>query len=303
MTTRTQNSAGPEKPDWLRIRLNKEPSFDRIRGALRARNLFTVCEEAHCPNINECWNGGTATFMIMGDVCTRGCRFCAVNTGRSGPPLDADEPENTARTIAEMGLSYIVITSVNRDDIPDQGAGHFAKTVELIKAYTPGILVETLTPDWMGNEDCIRTLAESNADVLAHNVETVERLQGKVRDPRANYAQSLTVLKRYGELTKAAGGKVLTKSSLMLGLGESDDEIRATMQDLLEAGVRVMTFGQYLRPTRRHLPVQEYVTPDKFDDWAKEGESMGFAYVASGPLVRSSYKAGEFYMQHLLRSA
>ena len=303
MATRTHKSAGPQKPDWLRIRLNKEPSFDRIQKALRTRNLFTVCEEAQCPNIHECWNGGTATFMIMGNVCTRGCRFCAVNTGRAGPPLDPEEPENTARPIAEMGLSYIVITSVNRDDIEDQGAGHFAQTVALTKAYTPGILVETLTPDWMGEEDCIRTLAQCEADVLAHNVETVERLQGKVRDPRANYAQSLTVLRRYREWTEAAGRHVLTKSSLMLGLGETDDEIRRTMQDLLDAGVRVVTFGQYLRPTRRHMPVEEYVTPEKFDEWAREGEAMGFAYVASGPLVRSSYKAGEFYMQHLLRSS
>ena len=292
---------GPAKPAWLKVRMARNTSFDRITRALRKRDLYTVCEEAHCPNIYECWTGGTATFMILGDVCTRGCRFCAVTSGNPNGRIDHNEPEKTARTISEMGLTYIVITSVDRDDLPDQGAAHFARTAELTKQYTPGILVETLTPDWRGHEDCIRTMAEAPVDVLAHNVETVERLQAHIRDPRAGYDQSLKVLQLYKRHAEAAGRRVLTKSSLMLGVGETDAEIFRTMHDLLNEGVSVLTLGQYLQPTRKHLPVQQYVEPARFEDWKKEGEAMGFAYIAAGPLVRSSYKAGEYFIAHMLK--
>lgn len=288
------------KPEWLKVKLTRNDRFGRITSALRKRDLYTVCEEANCPNIHECWSGGTATFMILGDICTRGCRFCAVTSGNPGGALDAGEPENTARMISEMGLSYIVITSVDRDDLEDQGAGHFALTAQLTKRYTPGILVETLTPDWRGDETCIRVMAEAPVDVLAHNVETVARLQDTVRDPRAGYEQSLKVLRLYREFAEKAGRRILTKSSIMLGVGETDDEIRQCMRDLLDEGVSVLTLGQYLQPTHRHLPVQEYIPPEQFDAWAREGEAMGFAYIAAGPLVRSSYKAGEYYIRHML---
>ncbi len=290
----------PPKPEWLKIKLTRNESFGRITSALRKRNLYTVCEEANCPNIHECWSGGTATFMILGDICTRGCRFCAVTSGNPGGAIDLEEPENTARMISEMGLRYIVITSVDRDDLDDQGAGHFALTAELTKRYTPGILVETLTPDWRGNEACVRTMAQAPIDVLAHNIETVERLQTSVRDPRAGYQQSLKVLRLYREVAAETGRRVLTKSSIMLGVGETKDEVRQCMQDLLDQGVSVLTLGQYLQPTRKHLSIQEYIPPERFDAWAREGEAMGFAYVAAGPLVRSSYKAGEYYIRHML---
>lgn len=296
----TEKKRPPRKPEWLRIRLNTEESFHDIRSSLRKHGLYTVCEEARCPNINECWNGGTATFMLLGGTCTRGCRFCAVTSGNPNGWLDREEPEKTARTIEDMDLEYIVLTSVDRDDLPDQGASHFAETVHLVKQYSPGILVETLTPDWRGNADCVRTLAEAPVDVLAHNVETVERLQRTVRDARAGYQQSLDVLKLYREESARAGFNAITKSSIMLGIGETEDEVRRTMQDLLDVGVSVLTLGQYLQPTPKHLAVEEFIHPDRFDAWTEEGEAMGFAYVASGPLVRSSYRAGEYYIRKVL---
>jgi len=299
--TKSSHKSRPlRKPDWLRIKLSYSDNFRAIERASRARNLHTVCEEANCPNIYECWNGGTATFMILGELCTRGCRFCSVKTGSPAPGVDPEEPEHTARTVAEMNLSYIVLTSVDRDDLDDQGASHFAQTVTLTKTYSPGIIVETLTPDWRGEASCIQTMVDSEADVLAHNVETVERLQRKVRDARAGYAQSLDVLKSYRGLRESQHRPVLTKSSIMLGLGEKDHEIQKTMEDLLNVGVRVLTIGQYLQPTQFHLPVESYVHPDTFTAWADKGKAMGFAYVASGPLVRSSYRAGEYYIRHIL---
>jgi lipoic acid synthetase len=253
-----------------------------------------------CPNLGECWNGdtGTATIMILGDTCTRGCRFCAVNTASTPPPPDEDEPENTAKAIAEWGVGYIVLTSVDRDDIEDGGSEHFARTVRTLKALRPDILCECLTPDFRGDADAVSHLARSGLDVFAHNVETVERLQKRVRDPRAGYEQSLNVLKR----AKEAVPGLTTKTSVMLGLGETDEEIEQVMRDCKDAGVDIFTLGQYLRPTEKHLPVKAYVTPEKFDAWKKYGEDVvGFRYVASGPLVRSSYKAGEFFIESMLR--
>jgi lipoic acid synthetase len=294
------NQSGPRKPEWLKIKLVREQNFDHITKALRKRELFTVCEEARCPNINECWNGGTATFMLLGGVCTRGCRFCSVSSGNPNGWIDEEEPIKTADSVSEMDLDYIVLTSVDRDDLPDGGASHFARTVKLVKEGSPGILVETLTPDWRGDKESIRIMAESEADVLAHNVETVERLQSTVRDPRAGYAQSLMVLEQYLKQSEAAGRKAVTKSSLMLGVGEEEHEVRQAMQDMLDVGVRILTLGQYLQPTRKHLPVKDYIHPDRFEEWAREGEAMGFDYVAAGPLVRSSYRAGEYFIRKVL---
>ncbi|KAK9795563.1 hypothetical protein WJX73_010243 [Symbiochloris irregularis] len=286
------------KPPWLRQRAPQGERYEYLSDSLRDLGLHTVCEEAQCPNIGECWNGGdgTATIMLLGDTCTRGCRFCAVNTSRTPPPPDESEPENTARAIAEWGVGYIVLTSVDRDDLPDGGASHFARTVSTLKGLRPQTLVECLTPDFRGDLEAVQLLARSGLDVFAHNIETVDRLQKRVRDARASYLQSLAVLKA----AKEAG--VYTKSSIMLGLGESDDEIIDTMLDLRDAGVDILTFGQYLQPTPLHLSVREFVTPEKFEHWRKYGEDViGFRYVASGPLVRSSYRAGEFFLEAMIK--
>ncbi|MGZ3722592.1 MAG: lipoyl synthase, partial [Bdellovibrionales bacterium] len=249
-----------------------------------------------CPNIGECWGGGTATIMLMGDTCTRGCRFCNVKTGNPKGKLDLEEPSKVAFAISKMGMDYIVLTSVDRDDLPDEGSLHFAKTVRLLKESSPTLLVEVLTPDFKGNEQFIAHIVDAEPDVFAHNVETVERLQKRVRDPRAGYAQSLRVL----EYVKERDATRYTKTSIMLGLGEADDEIRQTLRDLRGVGCDVVTFGQYLQPRKRHLPVEDFVTPDKFKEWQAEAEGMGFLYVASGPLVRSSYRAGEFFMKGMI---
>jgi lipoyl synthase len=289
------------KPEWLKVQAPGGENFKHLKEVLRKHNLFTVCEEAKCPNIGECWQGGTATFMLLGDVCTRGCKFCAVTTGNPKMQLDPHEPEKVARTIQDMNLSYIVLTSVNRDDLLDQGAPQFVETVRLVKEYSPKILVEVLTPDWRGDERLIDMMAQSRADVLAHNIETVERLQLTVRDPRATYAQSMRVLELYKKFAEAGGRRVATKSSIMIGLGETREEVLQTMRDLLNVGVSILTLGQYLQPTARHLKVQEYVSPERFSEYAKLGEEMGFSYVASGPLVRSSYRAGEYFIEKILR--
>jgi len=292
--------AGLKKPPWLRQRAPSGERFDYLSTSLTGLKLNTVCEEAMCPNVGECWNGdtGTATVMLLGDTCTRGCRFCAVNTSQTPPPPDDDEPENTARAIAEWGVGYIVLTSVDRDDIPDGGSEHFARTVRTLKELKSSILVEALTPDFQGDMEAVTHLARSGLDVFAHNVETVERLQKRVRDPRANYEQSLAVLRHAKESKEG----LVTKTSIMLGLGEDDEEIKECMRACKEAGVDIFTLGQYLQPTPVHLPVKEFVTPEKFDFWKKFGEEeIGFRYVASGPLVRSSYKAGEFFIESMLR--
>mmetsp|Transcript_112 Transcript_112/g.94 ORF Transcript_112/g.94 Transcript_112/m.94 type:complete len:381 (-) Transcript_112:1371-2513(-) len=294
------------KPSWLKIRPTTGKSrenYERLKKTVKSLGIATVCEEAKCPNIGECWGGGegetaTATIMIMGDTCTRACRFCAVKTSRAPPPLDPEEPQKVAKAIADWGLDYVVLTSVDRDELADQGSNHFAETVRHLKATAKqDLLVECLTPDFQGNEECIKAVAESGLDVFAHNIETVERLTPGVRDRRASYVQSLQVLKYAKEQVPS----LITKTSVMLGLGETDEEVRQTMKDCREIGVDVITFGQYLRPTKRHLPVKDYVTPEKFDQWRQEGEDMGFLYVASGPLVRSSYKAGEYFLRNAIK--
>jgi len=288
------------KPSWLKVRAPGGENFKKIKSDLERHKLHTVCEEARCPNIGECWSGGTATFMLLGDVCTRGCKFCEVTTGNPKMQLDPHEPEKIAQTISGMDLKYIVLTSVDRDDLPDQGAAHFAKTVRLIKLAKKNILVETLTPDWRGEESCIEIMANAPVDVLAHNIETVERLQLRVRDPRATYQQSMDVLLKYKRFAEKNDRSVVTKSSIMLGLGETESEVLKTFQDLLDIGVEVMTLGQYLQPSPRRLPVEEFIRPEQFSFYAKIGEEMGFKYVASGPLVRSSYRAGEYFIEKIL---
>lgn len=264
----------------------------------RRLRLATVCEEAQCPNLAECWSGGTATFMLMGERCTRGCRFCAVTTAKSPAPLDQDEPDHIAEAVSEMGLSYAVLTSVNRDDLPDGGARHLARCIRAIKAKAPNVLLEILIPDFQGQFEDVRALAESNVEVIAHNIETVERLSPVVRDPRASYLQSLDVL----EFAKGVAPHLSTKSSIMLGLGETEIEVVQAMSDLRSRGVDIVTLGQYLRPSPKHLPVVEYVHPNTFNRLAERARAMGFGYVASGPLVRSSYRAGELYIERQLTS-
>jgi lipoic acid synthetase len=285
------------KPEWLKVRAPSGENYTRIKDMLGELKLATVCQEARCPNMGECWSGGTATFMLMGEVCTRGCRFCNVKTGNPKGAIDAFEPEKVAYSISQMNLKYVVITSVDRDDLPDQGSSHFSRTVSTIKKLSPELIVEILTPDFRGEKDLIWQLVESKPDVFAHNIETVERLTPNVRDPRATYRQSLRVL----ELVKEKDSTRYTKSSIMMGLGEKDDEVVQALKDLRQVGCDVVTFGQYLQPAARHLKVQEFITPEKFKYWQTVAESMGFLYVASGPLVRSSYRAGEFFMEGLIK--
>lgn len=291
-----------KKPGWLRQKAAQGEKYEEVKESLSRLKLNTVCEEAQCPNIGECWNGGgdgiaTATIMLLGDTCTRGCRFCAVKTSRNPPPPDPMEPLNTAMAIASWGVDYIVLTSVDRDDLPDGGSGHFARTVIALKDLKPEIMIECLTSDFRGDLNAVSTLVNSGLDVFAHNVETVRRLQRIVRDPRAGYEQSLSVLK-HAKISKEG---MITKTSIMLGLGESDDEIMEAMADLRSIDVDILTFGQYLQPTPLHLTVKEYVTPEKFAFWKEYGESIGFRYVASGPLVRSSYRAGELFVKTMVK--
>ncbi|XP_045205660.1 lipoyl synthase, mitochondrial-like isoform X2 [Mercenaria mercenaria] len=288
-------------PKWLQTNIPVGKKYHGIKQNLRDLKLHTVCEEAKCPNIGECWGGGehgtaTATIMVLGDTCTRGCRFCSVKTARNPPPPDPDEPRNTASAIVSWGLDYVVLTSVDRDDLPDGGAAHFAETVREIKKGKSSILVECLTPDFRGDFNSVETVALSGLDVYAHNVETVAEMQWLVRDPRANYKQSLKVL----EHVKNLKPDMVTKTSLMLGLGETDAQILRVLEDLRKIDVDCVTLGQYMQPTKRHIKVKEYVHPDKFKFWEDVGNKLGFAYTASGPLVRSSYKAGEFFLKNLL---
>ncbi|OGF52689.1 MAG: lipoyl synthase [Candidatus Fraserbacteria bacterium RBG_16_55_9] len=285
------------KPEWLKIRPPSGENYKHIKRALRAHDLHTVCEEARCPNVHECWGGGTATIMLMGGTCTRGCRFCAVTSGHPHGWLDPLEPWKVAKVLGEWGLEYVVLTSVARDDLADGGAGHFAQTVRAIKEHHPKMLIEVLIPDFQGNIESLKRVVDAKPDVIGHNIETVERLTPKVRDRRANYHQSLAVLQN----VKLMDPTRHTKSSIMVGLGETETEVMETMRDLRSVGVDILTVGQYLRPTQRHLEVREYVHPDQFARYEKLGEEMGFLYVASGPLVRSSYRAGEFFLAGLLR--
>ena len=275
------------KPPWLRVRIGGDGNYAKVRRTVREHALATVCEESHCPNIGECWNAGTATIMLMGSVCTRACRFCAVDTGNPRGWLDPDEPANAAESVALMALKYVVLTSVDRDDLADGGAGHYAACVGAIKARCPQTAVEALTPDFQGDERAVRTVVDAGVDVFAQNLETVRRLTRTVRDPRAGYQQTLDVLATANSLG------AVTKSSLMLGLGETEAEIRAAMADLRASGVDLLTLGQYLQPTRHHLPVSRWVRPDQFDTYRRWGLDMGFDDVASGPLVRSSYRADQ----------
>ncbi len=284
------------KPSWLKVRAPSGENYLHIKDMLGKLKLATVCQEARCPNIAECWGGGTATFMLMGEVCTRGCRFCNVKTGNPKGKIDNEEPEKVGYAIAQMGLEYVVITSVDRDDLPDQGAEHFARTIRTIRENDKKLIVEILTPDFRGNENCIETLVKAKPHGFAHNIETVERLTPKVRDPRATYQQTMNFL----TFIKKVDPKMYTKSSIMLGLGEEKHEVEKTLRDLRAVGCDIVTFGQYLQPTKRHLKVERYVTPEEFVEWQKVAEGMGFLYVASGPLVRSSYRAGEFFMKGVI---
>ncbi len=276
-----------KKPSWLRVKAEFNPNFHKIKSQVNEKKLNTVCEEAHCPNISECWSAGTATFMLMGSVCTRACKFCSVDTGNPKGWLDLDEPMNTAKAVQVMGLKYVVLTSVNRDDLEDGGAEHFAQTVKLIKELNPGTAVEALTPDFKGLSSSIDTIVNCGLEVFAQNIETVERLTHPVRDIRAGYKQTLDVLAE----SKRINPKVLTKTSLILGLGETDQEIEETMDDLIKNKVDILTLGQYLRPTLNHLPIERWVTPEEFETYREIGLKKGFLEVVSGPMVRSSYRA------------
>lgn len=282
-----------KKPKWLRITNTLSPAYSEVKDQVKKHRLATVCEEAKCPNIAECWSHGTATIMLMGAVCTRACRFCAVDTGNPHGWLDKDEPENAATTVELMKLAYVVLTSVNRDDLADGGAHHYAKAIQAIKKRCPQTKVEALTPDFQGVEKDVATLLDSDLDVFAQNVETVERLTHPVRDNRAGYQQTLNVLK----FAKCYKPTVLTKTSLMLGLGETDEEILHTMDELRAHQVDILTLGQYLQPTKNHLPVMRYVTPEKFLEFRDRALEKGFISVASGPLVRSSYRADQLFRE------
>jgi lipoic acid synthetase len=284
------------KPPWLKVRAPGGDRYNALKETFRSLDLHTVCEEARCPNVGECWSEGTATIMLLGDTCTRGCRFCAVTTGQPRGAVDVREPEHVARALSRMPLQYVVMTMVDRDDLLDGGAGHVATTVRRLKDLRPDMLVETLVGDFGGHRDHVHTTVDARPDVWAHNIEVVRRLQRTIRDVRCSYDQSLDVLR----WAKERAPSTLTKSSVMVGIGETDEEVLATLRDLRDAGVDVVTVGQYLRPTPKHAPVDRFVHPDQFDAFAREGKGMGFAFVASGPLVRSSYKAAEVFVQSVL---
>ena len=285
----TQSPPPPRKPPWLKRRLPTDSSFQEVRGLIEKGRLHTVCQEAKCPNIWECYAHQTATFLIMGSRCTRNCRFCSVAPGPP-EPLDPQEPARVAEAAARMGLRYAVVTSVTRDDLPDGGAAHFAATIRELRRLIPGTLVEVLIPDFQGDRSALLTVLAARPDVLNHNIESVPRLYPQVR-PQADYLRSLALLKRAREFDSG----IATKSGLMLGLGEEAQEVRRTLQDLRAADCRILTLGQYLQPSPEHLPVIRYVTPEEFEDWRTSALQMGFAEVASGPFVRSSYHAKESF--------
>ena len=277
------------KPDWLKIKIPSGEDYLRVKKTLRTYNLNTVCEESSCPNVSKCWESGTATIMIMGNMCTRVCRFCDVSSGRPAP-LDPDEPKRVAEAIKQWNLRYIVITSVCRDDLEDGGAAHFAKTIKSVKLACPNTIVEPLIPDFNYDSNSIKKIIESEPEVVSHNIETVRRLSSKVRDSRATYDQSLSVLKKIKEINP----KIYTKSSFMVGHGETKEEVIQTASDLKSANVDVITAGQYLQPSLNHLPVVEYIHPEKFASYQKIFEEMGFLHVVVGPFVRSSFQAADF---------
>jgi lipoic acid synthetase len=275
------------KPTWLRVKSQNSSKYRELKSIVSDKKLHTVCEEAMCPNIQECWSHGTATFMLLGSVCTRACRFCAVDTGNPKGILDKDEPNKVANSIAHMNLKYAVLTSVNRDDLIDGGAEHFSHTIQAIKEKVPEVIVEALVPDFLGNKKSIEVLLNSKLEVFAQNLETVSRLTKRVRDPRAGYDQTLEVL----SYAKQYSPSVITKTSLMFGLGETQEEILKTFDDIRETGVDVLTLGQYMRPTVNHLPVEKWYTPEEFEYFKDLAIEIGFLEVASGPMVRSSYRA------------
>ena len=296
---KNKNSAALDvdrKPPWLRVGIGGGKRYQQVRETVNTHKLATVCEESHCPNIGECWNHGTATIMLMGATCTRACKFCAVDTGNPGGWLDLEEPANAAKSVQLMGLGYVVLTSVDRDDLEDGGAQHYANCIQAIKRVNPNTAVEALTPDFSGNRKDVAVVANSGLEVFAQNLETVERLTYVVRDPRAGYQQTLDVL----AYAKQSNAKVLTKSSLMLGIGETDEEIETALQDLFKHNVDIVTLGQYMRPTKNHLPVDRWVTPEQFEQFREYGLSLGFMEVASGPLVRSSYRADKVFAKNNL---
>lgn len=289
----------PKRPEWLKVKAPVSKNYQHINDMLKSLNLSTVCQSAHCPNIGECWggdseHGGTATFMLMGNTCTRACKFCAVNTGNPKGVLDLQEPKKVGQAISKMNLDYVVLTSVDRDDLDDEGSSHFAKTVGEIKKGNPKVIVEALTPDFSAKYEYIEKLIRVKVDVFAHNIETIRRLNPEIRDRRSTYEKSLLTLSRIKEIKKDQ----YTKSSIMLGIGEKEDEVIEALEDLKKVGCDVVTFGQYLAPTERHLKMVEYINPIQFEKYKKISEKMGFLYVASGPLVRSSYRAGEFFMKN-----
>ena len=284
-----------KKPEWLRIKLPSGENYVNIKQTIASLGLHTVCEEARCPNIGECWGGGTATIMIMGDTCTRRCKFCSVTSGKPSY-LDQEEPGRVAKAVKKWGLKYVVITSVCRDDLHDGGADHIAKTIKAVKMQCPETIVEPLIPDLQADHDAIKRIVDAGPEVISHNIETVVRLSPLARDPRATYERSLHVLKTIKDIDF----KVYTKSSILLGLGEKEEEVMQSAKDLRSVGVDIISIGQYLQPTSRHMPVKEYVTPEKFDAYRKNIEKLGFAYVVAGPFVRSSYKAGELFIKNMI---
>ncbi|MFH0972146.1 MAG: lipoyl synthase [Candidatus Micrarchaeota archaeon] len=283
-----------QKPEWLRIRPPTTDKFEGVKGTIRQLKLHTVCESAHCPNISQCWSGGTATFMVLGDTCTRGCRFCNIRKGKAGEQLDPEEPKKLAEAAKKWKLGYVVVTSVDRDDLADQGANHFAECIAELKKVPA--MTEVLIGDFRGDEKLLKIIVEAKPNVIAHNIETVERLQKYARDYRAGYKQSIGQLRRVKEMD--AG--IYTKTSIMLGLGEEEEEVLQAMDDLREAEVDIITFGQYLQPSPMNLPVSEFITPEKFEWYSRKAEEKGFLYAAGGPFVRSSFKAGELFMKGLI---
>lgn len=287
-----------KKPEWLKIRPPTTSLYAHTAALMRMKRLTTVCAEAHCPNIAECWSGGTATFMLMGETCTRACRFCYVKSGNPKGLLDKTEPRRLVEAATIMKLEYVVLTCVTRDDLPDGGAGHFAACIKALKEAHPRLLIEVLISDLNGNLEALKTIVDAKPEVIAHNLETVERLQGDVRDPRANYKKSMNIL----EEAKRMDPTRYTKSAIMLGLGEREEEVVQYMKDLRAINVDVVTFGQYLRPSEFHVPIHEYVTPEQFKKYETLARELGFLYCASGAFVRSSYKAGELFMKNILQS-
>ena len=286
-----------QKPDWIKVNFVQGKNYKKVKEASKTLNLNTVCQEANCPNIYECWDGGTATFMLLGDICTRGCRFCHVKSGNPKGVVDIFEPENTADAVKELELEYVVLTSVDRDDLSDGGSTHFAETVNQIYKKNKNTLIEVLIPDFSGNLDNLSIVAKAKPTVIAHNIETTRTLTPLVRDARASYDRSLEVLRNVKELDS----NIYTKSSIMLGFGEKYSEVIEAMRDLRKADVDILTIGQYLQPSDFHISIKQYVHPDEFIKLKDVAEDMGFKYVVSGPLVRSSYKAGEYFVKNLVK--